>query len=112
MPMGRVDYCYVRPMDFGEFLFATGRSILHERRPDLRDSIAPISLLGTIAEALDKALLEYTIVGGMPEVVTIFIESKSFIETTHVHHRLLTSFCGDIPKCAKGDLQRKNLAQA
>jgi hypothetical protein len=43
MPMGRVDYCYVRPMDFGEFLFATGRSMLHDRRPDLRDSIATIS---------------------------------------------------------------------
>jgi predicted AAA+ superfamily ATPase len=48
----------------------------------------------------------------MPEAVTTFIKSKSFIDTTHVHHRLLRSFRDDIPKYAKGDLQRNNLAQA
>ncbi len=111
MPVGRVEYLFVRPLTFGEFLGATRRQILDERRPSLGDGSPQVSLSATEAEALDKAHLEYTIVGGMPEAVATFVQSKSFIETSQVHDRLLRSFRDDIPKYAKGDLQRQNLAQ-
>ncbi len=63
------------------------------------------------AEALDKALNEYAIVGGMPEAVSTYVSSHSLIETAAVHDRLLRAFRDDVPKYAKGDLQRSNLVQ-
>jgi predicted AAA+ superfamily ATPase len=112
MPVGRVDYIYVRPMSFGEFLHATGRGILDSRRPHIMpwaDDACPSPIE---AEALDSALKEYVIVGGMPEAVSTYVTTKSLIETSSVHDRLLRSFRDDIPKYAQGDLQRANLTQS
>ena len=112
MPVGRVEYCYVRPMSFGEFLHATGRGLLDSRRPNIMAWTGAISPSLIEAEALDNALKEYAIVGGMPEAVATYVTSKSFIETANVHDRLLRSFRDDIPKYAQGDLQRANLSKS
>ncbi|MBM4253951.1 MAG: ATP-binding protein [Deltaproteobacteria bacterium] len=112
MPVGRVEYMYVRPMSFGEFLHATGRGLLDSRRPNIISWTGAISSSAIEAETLDSALKEYVIVGGMPEAVSTYVNTKSFIETARVHDRLLRSFRDDIPKYAQGDLQRANLTQS
>ena len=112
MPVGRVEYIYVRPMSFGEFLRATGRGLLDSRRPHIMSWSEAISLSPIEAEGLDSALKEYSIVGGMPEAVSTYVTTKSLIETSSVHDRLLRSFRDDIPKYAQGDLQRANLSQS
>lgn len=112
MPVGRVEYRYVRPLSFGEFLHATKRALLDARRPTISDWKHAASPTEIEAEELNKALLEYAIVGGMPEAVASYVETRSFIEVAKVHDRLLRSFRDDIPKYAQGDLQRRNLMQA
>ena len=112
MPVGRVEYIYVRPMSFGEFLHATGRGLLNSRRPNIMNWTDAISPSAIEAEALDSAFKEYAIVGGMPEAISTYVTTKSLIETARVHDRLIRSFRDDIPKYAQGDLQRANLAQS
>jgi hypothetical protein len=73
MPVGRVDYLYVRPLSFGEYLTALGRGLLAERRPSVLDWDKIKPLTAVESDELDKALKEYSIVGGMPEVVTTYI---------------------------------------
>lgn len=111
MPVGRVEYCYVRPMSFAEFLHATGRARLAACRPDIFAWNHTYRPTQVEASELDKALKEYSIVGGMPEAVATYVQTKSFLEVTRVHDRLLRSFHDDIPKYADGDLQRRNIAQ-
>jgi len=112
MPVGRVEFTYMRPMSFGDFLHATGRGLLDERRPNImrwNEAMSPTVIEG---ESLDNALREYAIVGGMPEALSTYVTGKSLIETANVHDRLLRSFRDDIPKYAQGDLQRANLAKS
>ena len=112
MPVGRVEYAYLRPMAFGEFLRASGRGLLDERRPELSAWPATRTPSAVEAKALDTAYKEYAIIGGMPEAVATYVTSNSFLETAKVHERLLRAFRDDIPKYAQGDLQRTNLAKA
>jgi len=107
-PVGRVDYLYMHPLTFEEFLRATKREILAQVIPEFR---APPELFpsGPVCHKLFDALREYLIVGGMPEAVVTYAASNSFLEVAKVHDKLLRSFRDDIPKYASGDLQKNNL---
>ena len=84
-PMGRVQFEWMRPLSFSEFLDGTGFELLRERIPSLEGGI-------DISEAIHAGLLEqlrrYFIVGGMPEAVSRYAETGSFKEVAEVHYAL------------------------
>lgn len=108
VPVGRVDYEYMYPMCFSEFLAATGRAHLIEYIPNLTTvNVQPSR--ETATELLFAAMKEYFIVGGMPAVVAAYTSSKSFLTAGLEQERILRTFKDDIHKYASGSLQTANL---
>ncbi len=94
-PVGRVEFLWLYPMSFREFLLAKNADLLIEKRPDINE-MTPVS--ETINEKFQGCLKEYFIVGGMPEAVKTYVESNSFEESSRVHLSLIQSFLDDFPK--------------
>lgn len=98
-PVGRVDYCYMYPVTFYEFLEALGDTETLAYLQQLRyDSIIPEE----IHRLLLKKYYEYVIVGGMPEAVAEYINTRSFIHLDPIYESLLTGFKDDVYKYVSG----------
>lgn len=92
-PVGRVQYLNMFPMTFSEFLDACGNSTALE----IVNS-KPIKLSESTHNSLLEELKKYFFVGGMPESVKSFVETKSIVESFNVHAELITSFKDDFLK--------------
>ncbi len=86
MPVGRVEFGYMYPLDFYEFLDAIGKSSLVE-------FLINYNLNEKIAPAIHNKLLEqvrlYYLVGGMPETVKVFTNENSFVDVENVHESII-----------------------
>ncbi|MFH1022677.1 MAG: AAA family ATPase [Planctomycetota bacterium] len=94
-PVGRVEFLWMHPLSFGEFLSALGHNLLIEQRPTL-DTTHPASEI--IHQKFTEILRQYFIVGGMPEAVKAFAETNSFEEAGRVHRSLTAAFTQDFSK--------------
>jgi len=94
-PVGKVEFLTLRPLSFYEFLLADGRELLLE---SLRDGD---ELTEQSAADLRRKLLDYYIVGGMPEAVLKWITSGYNIdETEEIQKHILESYEVDFIKHA------------
>lgn len=110
IPVGRVQYEFMYPLNFTEFLKATDREKLMDYIPKFsNNNFEPTTIPNSIAKNLYDALHEYCVVGGMPEAVSTFVTTNSFIKVADIQNDLIQTFRDDIPKYAKGDLQIRNL---
>lgn len=87
VPVGRIEYMYLYPMTFFEFLNALGEERL-------------INDFNLTHELLINHFKNYLLVGGMPEAVFNFATDNSFIKVQNVHSRLILSYKDDIDKYA------------
>jgi predicted AAA+ superfamily ATPase len=96
-PVGRVEYCYMHPVTFFEFLAAMGdmETLEYIKNLDYTSAIP-----AEIHSVLLKKYYEYVIVGGMPEAVSAYIESRSFIDLDPIYESILTGFKEDVYKYA------------
>ena len=96
MPVGRISYLHIQPMDFREYA--------EEREPDLlRYLAADVILAGVPAAAHDRLLRllrEYLAVGGMPEAVLAMSETGSAMEASAVQSQILQTYRDDFAKYA------------
>ena len=109
MPIGRVEYAYLYPLSFIEFLTAFGESGLCDV---IRNFEPGKELIEAIHLKLSDYLRLYFIVGGMPEAVQTYINSKNLIEVEKVHASIVTSLQYDFSKYgtrAQQDHLRKSL---
>lgn len=95
MPVGRVEYYHLGPLTFEEFLLAKGEKRIVE---DLCEKPFEVSFL--LFNKLQRYLMEYFYVGGMPEAVSTFCETKSFVEVEKVHRSIIETYRDDFPKYA------------
>ncbi len=88
------------PMDFEEFLWAMGDE---KTVPFLKECFEELRPLG---QAMHRRVMndfrQYILVGGMPQVVEAYRNSKSFEDTDRIKRRILTLYREDITKFAKG----------
>ena len=88
------------PMDFEEFLWAMGDETTV---PYLKQCFEELRPLG---QALHRRVMndfrQYILVGGMPQAVTAYLETKNFEDTDRVKKRILTLYRQDITKFAGG----------
>lgn len=104
-PVGRVQFLYLKPLSFYEYLL----SLNHDRLVEmLNDVTLQRPLEPFIHEQLLIHLREYFLIGGMPSVVHCFLEKKSFLECQIVLASLLETYRSDFPKYAT-KTQYKNL---
>jgi len=89
------------PMDFEEFLWAMGEEML---MPFIRECFEKKQSLGA---ALHRKTMDYMrlymIVGGMPQAINEYIESKNFVEVDHVKRNILALYRNDIYNYAGED---------
>ena len=88
------------PMDFEEFLWAMGEEIL---MPFIKDCFERKKPLGQLMHrrAMDYFRL-YMIVGGMPQAVEKYVETRDFAKVDKLKRRILELYRSDISKYAKG----------
>lgn len=96
-PVGRVEFLYLHPLSFKEFLEAVA--------PFIADRIVQYTLQNPPSDFEHRELLklvrQYVFVGGMPSAVKSFKESDSFLESQRVHSRILQAYESDFGKYAK-----------
>ena len=103
MPVGRVEYCYMGPVSFREFVSAL--------EPDLCPWIDAAVRLEDVPDTAHRRLLgllrEFLFVGGMPEAVQVYTESRSLSEVQEVQRSIIDTYRDDFAKYAgPGELTR------
>lgn len=88
------------PMDFEEFLWAMGEEMLMPFIKDCFESKKPMGQL-MHRRAMDYFRL-YMIVGGMPQAVEKYVETRDFSKVDKLKRRILDLYRSDISKFAKG----------
>jgi predicted AAA+ superfamily ATPase len=106
IPVGRVDYSYLYPMTFFEYLGAKGKDALLETLQTI--NIQDKFEFGDLASEQFK---EYVTIGGMPEVVQQFVKNGSFDDIQTILNRLHTAYVDDIRKYAKTSEENKYIEQ-
>lgn len=95
-PVGKVDIKTLYPMDMEEFMLALGEDDLVQRIRTCFDTNTPLpSALHTTAMKLYR---QYLIVGGMPECVLQFSQTKDYILIRHTQNTILASYLNDMSK--------------
>ena len=96
-PVGKVNRLQLYPMSFKEFVIANGREDLIEVFNDWpADRIIP----ELYSDPMKKLLKEYYVVGGMPEAVKTWIESRDIDEVFEVQNEILADYADDFSKHA------------
>jgi predicted AAA+ superfamily ATPase len=88
------------PMDFEEFLWATGEEQL---MPFIRQCFEKRQLLGPLHRKIMEHFRHYLIVGGMPQAILTFIETGNFLKVDAVKRDILKLYKADIEKYAEGN---------
>ncbi len=95
MPVGRVEFAYMYPMCFYEFLIAAGEKQLVDF---LNNFTLQQKISSPIHQKLMKLVRLYFFIGGMPEAVAAYIESKSLIDVERIHESIVKSLEFDFAK--------------
>lgn len=95
-PVGKVDMKTLYPMDMEEFLFACGEAALVEQIKKCFADNAPLP--AALHDAAMQFYRQYLIVGGMPECVMQFAETKDYILVRHTQDTILASYLNDMSK--------------
>ena len=94
-PVGKVDFLDLYPLSFREFLLATQ----NEKLVSLLEN-KDLEMISALKTTYTDALRSYYYVGGMPEAVNTYIESKNLIEVRKVQERLIDYYRQDFSKHA------------
>ena len=95
-PVGKVDMKTLYPMDMEEFMLALGENDLVEQ---IKESFrTDTSMPSALHEAAMQLYRQYLVVGGMPECVVQFAETKDYILIRHTQDTILASYLNDMSK--------------
>lgn len=97
MPVGRVQYHYLGPLCFEEFIQALGEI---ELLKELHEYTLGGSFLLTAHKKLLQILRDFMIVGGMPEAVSAFVQGQNQKEIQLIQNTLLLTYRDDFSKYA------------
>lgn len=102
IPVGYEQHIEMFPLDFEEFLWANGinQEIIELLTKSLQER-TPIP--PAIHQRMRQLILEYTIVGGMPEVVNRFIATHNMSDVLEEQHSIITGYKEDMIKYAANE---------
>jgi len=94
IPVGRVEYAYLRPLSFREFLLVSGNEVLEKSLafPDFGNA-AHLKAL--------QIVREYFFVGGMPRVVDRYLANRSFLDVRDEQRDIIQTYRDDFLKYSK-----------
>jgi len=105
-PAGYVQFLNMYPLDFEEFLWAKGLDddIVNMLREHLRNMT---SFPEAIHSKMMEYLTEYLVIGGMPEVVSAYVESRDVTTADRLQRDLYQSYLADIAIYAEPEVRIK-----
>jgi len=96
-PVGKVNFLYLFPMTFMEFLDGMGESRYRQLLENVNE---PIPLSESFHAYLIDLLRKYYFIGGMPEAVKHFVETGNGAETRQIQEEIIKSYIMDFAKHA------------
>lgn len=99
-PVGRVQYMYLFPLHFQEFLQAFSMELLLEK-------LAQVPVDKATHHVAMKWFHQYALIGGMPEVVAHYVKYKNLPELSSIYESIWASYSDDVPKYAKNETEEK-----
>ena len=97
MPVGRIQYLHVGPMNFREFTEALEPELLTYLEQTSTTTPLPVAAHKKLS-ALQRT---YLFTGGMPEAVKVYKQTKSLSEVSDVHREILDTYVDDFSKYAR-----------
>lgn len=95
-PVGKVDMKTLYPMDMEEFMLALGEDNLVSQIKESFVSDKPLP--SALHDAAMQLYRQYLVVGGMPECVMQYAETKDYILVRHTQDTILASYLNDMSK--------------
>ena len=95
-PVGKVDMKTLYPMDMEEFMLAMGEENLVTQIKKCFETDTPMP--SAFHDAAMQLYRQYLIVGGMPECVIQFAETKDYILVHHTQDTILAGYLNDMSK--------------
>jgi len=95
-PVGKVDMKTLYPMDMEEFLLANGEENLVKKIKICFENNTPMP--SALHESCIKYYKKYLVVGGMPEAVAKYVETKDFVLVRHIQDMILKAYLNDMSK--------------
>ncbi|MCK4764242.1 MAG: ATP-binding protein [Candidatus Aminicenantes bacterium] len=96
-PVGRVQFIYVYPLSFAEYLTAAGKHNLREML--LENNFEPLP--EALHNQLNREMRNYTLIGGMPEVAANFLEHGELAKCLNIQTGLIETYRSDFHKYAR-----------
>lgn len=104
-PVGKIRMEYMYPMNFEEFLMATGKELLLNK---IKECYLNIEAMPTFAHEQALTLYkQYLCVGGMPESINNFIENNLDIlkYDSNIISNIIEMYIADMKKYVKGNIE-------
>ncbi|MFC2116072.1 ATP-binding protein [Bacteroidota bacterium] len=98
-PVGRIDYLTLHPLNFPEFL-----SVMN---PSACKVLSEIPVPKYAHQILLDLFHEYAIIGGMPEVISVYAEENNVAAVTRIYKQLWQSYRDDVEKYARNPTEKK-----
>jgi len=95
-PVGKVDIKTLYPMDMEEFFLACGEGNLVAKIKQCFENNSPMPT--ALHESAMQYYRQYLVVGGMPDCVNKFLETKDYIFVRHTQSMILQSYLNDMSK--------------
>ena len=99
-PVGRIEYLYLYPLNFKEYLEAIQHTAALEQ-------LNSIPLKSVAHKILLDLFHRYAILGGMPEIVKTDIEYSNLAELPKVYESIWGTYKNDVEKYASGISERR-----
>lgn len=99
-PVGRIEFMYLHPLNFTEYLEAIGKQ-------ELLKHLITVPVKPIAHTLLMKAFHRYAIIGGMPEVVKRDIQKNSLADLPRIYESIWRTYKNDVEKYTSGDTERK-----
>lgn len=98
VPVGRIQFCYMYPLSFIEFLKALNEDALIQ---EILTHTVDRPIAEPIHQKIFSYLKSYMAVGGMPEVVNYWITEKNIFTCVNAQHALTHTYQQDFEKYGK-----------
>ena len=103
-PVGKVNFLNLYPLSFSEFLMALGKD---QHAALINSNNADAELIKSFSADFTEFLRYYFFIGGMPEVVSTWIETNDFNEVRRVQKELLKTYENDVSKHTSAEMANK-----
>ncbi|MGQ7854726.1 ATP-binding protein [Pedobacter sp. WC2501] len=101
-PVGRVEFLYLYPLNFQEYLQAN-------QKDDLLKYLLQTPVKAVAHKLLLKAFHRYAIIGGMPEIIKTDLEEHNLSDLPIVYESIWATYKNDIEKYTQNDTARRTI---